>query len=85
MKSLTCGCEYVDSMIFRYCEAHKYPGPESHKDGKGILVRDLERQIQELRGLLTSVNQAYTLTFGGDRGPLAAAFRAIGQYLKGSE
>lgn len=49
MNQLTCGCEYIDSLILRFCELHKYPGPESHKDGKGIIIRDLENQIKALK------------------------------------
>lgn len=55
MKKLTCGCEYVDSLIIGYCELHKYPGPESHKDGKGVIIRDLETQIDEMLDVLESI------------------------------
>ncbi len=47
MKQLTCGCEYVDSLILWFCDLHKHPGPESHKDGKGVIIRDLEAQVEE--------------------------------------
>lgn len=52
LNALTCGCEYVDSLILKFCELHQYPGPESHKDGKGIIIRDLEAQIHWLKELL---------------------------------
>ena len=47
MKQLTCGCEYADSLILWFCDLHKHPGPESHKDGKGVIIRDLEAQVAE--------------------------------------
>lgn len=48
MNTLTCGCEYVDSLILSFCELHKFPGPESHKDGKGVIIRDLEAKVTVL-------------------------------------
>jgi len=47
MNTLTCGCQYTDSLILSFCDLHKYPGPDSHKDGKGIIIRDLEAQVRE--------------------------------------
>lgn len=55
MKTLTCGCDYIDSLIVSFCEAHKYPGPDSHKDGKGIIIRDLEAQNAKLRGFMRMI------------------------------
>lgn len=56
MNTLTCGCEYVDSLIIRFCIDHKYPGPESHKDGKGLIIKDLENQILSLKAELERLN-----------------------------
>lgn len=57
MNELTCGCEYVDSLILSFCDVHKYPGPESHKDGKGIIIRDLESENSNLRAFLEGQEQ----------------------------
>lgn len=39
-------------------------------------------QNSEMRDLLISVNQAYTLTFAGQRGSMEAMFKTIDKYLK---
>lgn len=45
-------------------------------------LKESNRLNSELRDLLISVDQAYTLTFSGQRGPLDAMFRTVGKYLK---
>lgn len=60
MNELTCGCEYVDSLILSFCPAHAYPGPESHKDGKGIIIRDLESQNAKLSAEVERLKGPFT-------------------------
>ena len=45
-------------------------------------VKLLNLQNSEMRDLLISVNQAYTMTFGGERGSMEAMFKTIDKYLK---
>lgn len=45
-------------------------------------LQESSRLNGEMRDLLISVNQAYTLTFGGQRGSMEMMFKTIDKYLK---